>query len=333
MMRHRKAHETGLAGARLALPKSNFRVRLGQGQPVERGAIRQFAGVNKMKNHPSAFRMALAAITATTVGLISYCSVANAQNTYTSKPSAGSAVQAPTLQYGVGEVVKMYQGGIDKDIIVHYIQSTSRPYRLNADEIIYLQTLGVPQDITKAMLVRDGELQQQQPPANQPYYQPQQPIQGGMQPPGYGDMSGQPPVQQVATPTTPAPDATIYADSGYGTYGYGYPYYPYYYAGWPYYGYGYGWPWFAGARWGWCGRGWGWCGYRGGYCGGYRGGYVGIHGSVGFSSGGGYHGGGSYASGGGYHGGGSYGGAHGAVAFHGGGGGGGGHGGGGGGHR
>ena len=112
--------------------------------------------------------MALAAITATAVGSV--------------LPDLGrrpkhfhckcGAAQAPALPYGAGEVVKMYQGGINKDVIVNYINSTSLPYHLSADGIIYLQTLGVPQEITKAMIQRDGQLQQQQ--AAQQYYQQQQ---------------------------------------------------------------------------------------------------------------------------------------------------------------
>ncbi|HEV7924423.1 MAG TPA: hypothetical protein VGR14_03665, partial [Verrucomicrobiae bacterium] len=258
-----------------------------------------------MNKLSSVFRMALAATTASAVYLAS-CSIASAQTTATSNQGANnppvvSAAQPVVLPHSVNEVVKMYQGGIDKDVIINFINSDSIPFRLNADEIIYLRTLGLPQEVTKAMLVRDGQLQQQQP-ANQPYYQ-QQPMPGAMQPPpygAYGDMSGQQPVQ-VVTPTTPAPAVTDYGD--YTDYGYGYPYYPYYYGG-PYYGYGYGWPW---GGWGW-GRGWGYGGYRGGFRGG-----VGFHGGVG-----GFHGGV-----GGFHGGGGFAGGHGGGAFRGGGGGGG----------
>jgi hypothetical protein len=70
----------------------------------------------------------------------------------------------------------MYQGGINKDVILNYINNTSLSYRLSADGIIYLQSLGVPQELTKAMILRDGHLQQQQPqlqgmpPALQQFY-------------------------------------------------------------------------------------------------------------------------------------------------------------------
>jgi hypothetical protein len=270
--------------------------------------------------------MALAAITATSVYLGSPWSIASAQNTANVSPAPAPAANssgvvpgtrgapATSLPYGAGEVVKMYEGGINKDVILNYINSTPGSYHMTADGIIYLQTLGVPQEITKAMIQRDGQLQQQQQQANQQYYQ-QQPMPGVMPPPyPYGADAGQPPMQ-VATPTTPAPPVTVIG-SDYSDYGYGYPYYnygyPYYYGGWPYYGYVGGWGW-----------GWGRGGYRGGYYGGYRGGIGGFHGGVG---GGGFHGGGA----GGFRGGAVGGGFRASAGGHGGAGG--GHGGGGG-HR
>jgi hypothetical protein len=320
MKRPRKLQKTGgsplLTEARCALNNGHLGPTLIRVQQDELRASRQFGGVDDMKKRSSVYRISLAAIAATAMCLFVSSGVARAQNA----PIAGgsspispgaSAAQPPMLTSSVGEVVKMYQGGIGKDLIVDYINSTPQTYRLNADGIIYLKTLGMPQEITKAMILRDGQTQQQQ--ANQKFYQPQ-PMPGSMPSP-YGNMPAQPPVQ-VMTPSTPAPDVSV-VGSDYADYGYGYPYdygYPYYYGGY------YGWPWVGGGGWGW-GRGWGYGGYRGGY-GGFRGGgFGGFHGGVGgFHGGGGLHGGGV---GGGFHGGGGGG-------FHGGGGGG-GHGGGG--HR
>jgi hypothetical protein len=186
------------------------------------------------------------------------------------------------LPYGVGEVVKMYQGGINKDVIVNYIDNTSLAYHLSADGIIYLHNLGMPQEITKAMILRDGQLQQQQamrPPYPQNYGQ--QPMPPPLAAPnGYGYDASQPP-PQVAAPSTPPPDVTVIG-SDYPVYDAGYPYY--YNYGYPYYG----WPVVVGGGWGW-GRGWG--GYRGGFggfhgaIGGFHGGFGGFHGGVG-----GFHG-------------------------------------------
>jgi hypothetical protein len=289
------------------------------GRTDEFDTTRQIGGVENMKDRSSIFRTALAAMTTTAVCLVAFGGVASAQNTAAPNgPPAATASQAPAMTYGVGEVVKMYQGGINKDIIVNFINSTSLPYRLNADGIIYLQTLGMPPEITKALLQREGQIQQQQQ-ANPQYYQPQQPQQpmpGGMPPPyGYGAMPDQQPIQ-VMTPSTPAPEVTVIG-SDYGDYGYGGYNYPY-----PYYGYGYGWPYYyppiiGGLGWGRVGYG----GFRGGV-GGFRGG-VGVGGFRGGVGVGGFRAGGGIA--GGFHAGGGGGGGRAAV-------GGGGHGGGGG-HR
>jgi hypothetical protein len=203
----------------------------------------------------------------------------------TPAPSNG---QTPTLPYGATEVLKMYQGGIGKDVILNYINNTTLMYHLTADGIIYLQGLGVPQEITKAMILRDGQLQQQQwamvaPPNGQQPGPPQGsvPPPGSMPPPGaypYG-YAGQP----VEAPSTPPPDVTVIGAQDYPAYD------PSYY-GWPYYGY-YGPVVVGGWGWGW-GHGGGWGGYRGGFGGGFHGGGF-AHGGVGggFHGGGGSHGG------------------------------------------
>jgi len=235
--------------------------------------------------------MALAAFTTAAVCLGGPWSAANAQNASTTNVGAtttpaASAVQAPALPYGALEVVKMYQGGISKDVITNYIKSTTLPYHLSADGILYLQSLGIPQEITKAMTQRDGQLQQQQ--AMQQHWQ--QPLPAPTVPPN-GAFADQPPVQ-VVTPTTPAPDVTVIGSD----YGNDYPYYDYGYGG-PFY---YGAPLVVGG-WGW-GRGWGYGGFRGGY-GGFHGGggYGGFHGGGGFHGSGGFHGGfgGGHGGGGG----------------------------------
>jgi len=178
---------------------------------------------------------------------------------YTPAPRAASA---PGLPYGVGEVLKLYQGGIKKDVIIQYINNTVLPYHLGADGIVYLQSLGVPQDITKAIIQRDGQLQQQQQAMQQYSQQPMPPTTA---PDG---AVATPPPGQVGGPPTPPPSVTVVGGADYPYYGYGYPYYGY---GWPYY---YGGPVVIGGGWGW---GWGYGGFRGGY-GGFHGGFGGGHG-------------------------------------------------------
>jgi hypothetical protein len=234
-------------------------------------------------------------------------------------PGTGPIATAttPGLPFGASEAVKMYQGGIGKDVIVNYVDNAVLPFHLSADNIIYLQSLGVPQEITKAIIIRDGQLQQQ---ASQ--YAQQMAMNPGYQGAAAPQMQQQ---QPVLTPSTPPP-VVGYPSEGYD---YGSAYsdagYPYYYGPSVVVGGG----WWPGYYPGW-GYGGGFGGFRGGF-GGFRGGgFGGFHGG-GF---GGFHGGGGFGTmrgGGGF--GGHGGGGGGGFGGHGGGGGGGGHGGGGGGHR
>ena len=214
-----------------------------------------------------------------------------------------SVPAAPALQSGVREVVKMYQAGINKEIIINYIKSTALPYHLDADGIIYLHSVGVPPEITQALISRNGEIQQ----LNAQNWQQQQMATANDAAMNAGNPTGE--QTPVVTPTTPPPDLSDY--------GYAYPYYDAYYV----------WPGYYGAYW-WPGVGWGW-GHRWGYGSGFRGSYGAFHRGVGGyrSAVGGFRGGagGFRAGGGGFHGGGGgfhggFGGAHGGVGGHGGGG-------------
>jgi hypothetical protein len=228
-----------------------------------------------MKNRSSVFWSSVVGLTAGAALLvIPLDTVLAADATPTAAPPPANA-PVPGVAFGVSEVIKMYQGGINKDVIENYIANTSLPFHLSADNIIYLQNLGMPQEITKALLQRDSQMQQQSAMA---YQQQQQQPPPQMMPP---------PNQAVAVPSSPPPPVT-YASADYSA-GYPAPYYDY---GYPYYGYygGY-WPPVV------IGGGWGWGGWRGGY-GGYRGGgYGGFHGGYGgFRAGGfgGFHGGGGH---------------------------------------
>jgi hypothetical protein len=137
---------------------------------------------------------------------------------------ATAAAPAPALPFGVSEVVRMYQGGIGKDIIVGYIENTVLPFHLTADGQIYLQHLEVPQEVISALIHRDGELQRQSAAAHQ---QQQQPAANNQALPGN-------PTPTVVMPSTPAPvvpyaypDASalvVYPDYDAYPY-YGYPYF------------------------------------------------------------------------------------------------------------
>jgi hypothetical protein len=289
--------------------------------------IGKIGEVEKMKSRVTVLSTLLASLTVAAVCL----GVPSANGEVITIPATAPAppVQvspAPPLPYGASDVMKMYQSGINKDIILNYINNSTTACHLNADAIIYLQSIGFPQDIVQALIVRDGQLRQMgyananaANAANAAANAAAMAAAGQAGPPQYQ-------YPQVAVPTTPAPDISDYSVD-YSDYGYPYYGYPYYYAGYPYY---YGAYWGPGWGWGWGGhRGWGrgFHGGFGGFHGGFRGG--GFHEGFGGFHGGGFHGG---FAGGGFHGGLAGGGFHGGLAGGHAGFGGGGHGGFGGGH-
>jgi hypothetical protein len=264
-----------------------------------------------MKKHASVYWVALISLATAVVSIGFPWNLDAGDGPPSVSAPATVATQAPTLPLGVSEVVKMYQGGIAKDVLVSYIENNALPFHLTADGIIYLQHLGVPKEVTSALILRDGELQKQAVAAyrQQAQASQQQSASGAS---GYNQVGVANTAPSVPMPSTPAPAVYPYAASAPP------PVYPDYSA-YPDYDYDYGYPYYGSGIVIGGGFGWGLGGY-GGYGGGGRGGYGGAsRGGFGGGSRGGIGGGGRGGIGGGGRGG-----------F---GGGGGGHGGGGGGHR
>ena len=81
-----------------------------------------------MKRLSSVFRMVLAALAVTTVCLGIPSSVASSQDASASNTKAAptpAAIAVPALRSDVAEVVKRYQSGINKEVIINYINNTS----------------------------------------------------------------------------------------------------------------------------------------------------------------------------------------------------------------
>jgi hypothetical protein len=122
------------------------------------------------------------------------------------------------------EVVKLYQGGLSKDFIVGYIENSVLPFHLTAEGAIYLQHLGVPQEVISALIHRDGELQRQSAAA---YQQQQQAavnnqVLAGNPAPSAVMPGTPPPVVPNTYPEASAP--VVYPDYAAYPY-YGYPYF------------------------------------------------------------------------------------------------------------
>src|SRR5437879_5827584 len=71
------------------------------------------------------------------------------------------AAQPARLSFGVDEVVKMYQGGVETDVVLNYIENSSVPYHLSAEEVVQLHDLGVPSPIITTMIRHGAKVQQQ----------------------------------------------------------------------------------------------------------------------------------------------------------------------------
>ena len=103
--------------------------------------------------------------------------------------SAGPQASEPTLSPGVAEVIRLAQSGVGEEVVLAYIQNSSEPFNLNADQILYLKDLGISSQVTTAMLNRDAVLQSQpqiaqaSPPPSEPPPQPTVPVEAPLTPP------------------------------------------------------------------------------------------------------------------------------------------------------
>jgi hypothetical protein len=259
------------------------------------GGLRKGLGTNSsrrvanMKKHTSVYWVSFIYLATAVVSIGVPWNLAAADGTLLSSAPATVTTQAPALPLGVSEVVKMYQGGIGKDVIVSYIENNALPFHLTADGILYLQHLGVPQEVTRALILRDGELQKLAVAAYQQRAQVYQQQQAAGAP-AYNQVGVANAAPPVVMPSTPAPSVYPYPQNAPPPVYPDYSAYPDYDYGYPYYGSGF----VIGG-----GYGWGWGGYggyggfgRGGFGGGGRGGFGGGRGGGGFGGGG--HGGGGH---------------------------------------
>jgi hypothetical protein len=128
--------------------------------------------------------------------------------------------QAPTGQVPAGlspaalEVVKLAEAGTSEDVILAYIQNSSSPFSLSADQILYLKDIGLSSEATSAMLNRDNALRSVPPPAAPTVAPP-------VAAPAPASATAPPP-SNAAAPTyvgSPPPDVTYFYNdlSPYGT--------------------------------------------------------------------------------------------------------------------
>ncbi len=193
-------------------------------------------------------------------------SAQEASATATTQAPAQTA-PAPEMDYGVSQILQLAQAKVGDATIIAYINNSGNGYRLNADQIIYLQQQGLSTAVINAML--------SQPKPGVLAYAP-----SAAPAPGTSTVSGSQPVpdSQPATSTvTVGPAVTAIDPTAAAVYAA--PYYPPYYS--PYYSCPYGYPAYGyygfypgvAVSIGW-GGGWRGGGYHGGfYGGGFRGGF------------------------------------------------------------
>jgi hypothetical protein len=71
------------------------------------------------------------------------------------------AAPQPKYSFGVDEIAKMHQGGVEQDVILNYIESSNIPYHPNAEEVVRLHELGVPPQVITALIRHGAKVQQQ----------------------------------------------------------------------------------------------------------------------------------------------------------------------------
>ena len=133
-----------------------------------------------MKKRPSIFCVTLALLTFTTAVLGARSEPANAvsgkgednpaQPAAAGEPAAEpsakangmkKAAQPARLSFGVEEVVKMHQNGVEPDVILNYIENSSVPYHLSAEEVVRLHDIGVPSPVITTLIRHGAKVQQQ----------------------------------------------------------------------------------------------------------------------------------------------------------------------------
>lgn len=96
----------------------------------------------------------------------------------TNAPAAALTSTPPHLSGPAREILKLASAGVPDEVIRAYLDSSSSTFNLNADQMIYLQSVHFPGSLTAAMLLHDKSLhdesaaalaaQPPSPPAPQP---------------------------------------------------------------------------------------------------------------------------------------------------------------------
>jgi len=111
------------------------------------------------------------------------------------------------LSPAVNDVVKLYESMVSEDVLISFAENSHYPFKLTADQIVYLQDIGVSDAVMNAMIQRDAFLTGQ--PAEQMLVQSDAPVEEV--PPATSVSQVQAPVYAGNPPpaTEPAPQTTV----------------------------------------------------------------------------------------------------------------------------
>jgi hypothetical protein len=84
--------------------------------------------------------------------------VAATDATTQNAPITAAVITQASLSTGAKEVVKLAQAGMGEDVLLAYIGAAKSPFSLGSDQIVYLNDLGIPGIVVKAMIQRDAAL-------------------------------------------------------------------------------------------------------------------------------------------------------------------------------
>ena len=169
-------------------------------------------------------------------------------NTAPPTPAAGAPDALPPA---IGDVVKMYRAGVNSQVILTYINYAPFAFHPTAQDVLRLNDIGIPTDITTALLQHDPQAPRTAatpPPQAYPGQQALPPAVSSTTP---AIENAQPNQPLIVGPEPAPPSSSVYVIGGPPTttyYGSG-PYYDSWY-GYPYYGYGYVGPYWPRSYWG-----------------------------------------------------------------------------------
>jgi len=76
-------------------------------------------------------------------------------------PGQAQAAVGADLSPGAVEVVRLAGSRVGDDVVLAYIQNSQAPFNLTADNVLYLKDVGLPPQVTSAMLSHDSALRSQ----------------------------------------------------------------------------------------------------------------------------------------------------------------------------